>query len=137
MPSVLSWMGEASGGKSATCPTFLRSTSVRTRMLLQYSQTVCTLLDQRKTIFAPQLGQLAAGCVIAEFSLTRRRGILSQSPAACFHFSSYGRCKRRIETDSAANRSFRANSKSHSPRGTQQKRFRHSEPCSGNVWQAR
>jgi hypothetical protein len=37
-------------------------------MLLQYSQTVCTLLDQRKTIFAPQFGQLEVGCVIANCS---------------------------------------------------------------------
>src|SRR5947199_8955283 len=50
-------MGELSGGRSATCPTFFRSTSVRTRMDLQYSQTVCTLLDQRKETGAPQLGQ--------------------------------------------------------------------------------
>jgi hypothetical protein len=35
-------------------------------MLLQYSQTVCTLLDQRKAIFAPQLGQLETGWVIAK-----------------------------------------------------------------------
>src|SRR5947209_11315382 len=50
-------MGELSGGRSATCPTFFRSTSVRTRMDLQYSQTVCTLLDQRNETGAPQLGQ--------------------------------------------------------------------------------
>jgi len=52
---------ELSGGRSATWPTFLRSTSVRTRMLLQYWQTVCTLLDHWKTIFAPQLGQFETG----------------------------------------------------------------------------
>ena len=34
---------------------------MRTSMDLQYSHTVCTLLDHRKTIFAPQLGQFAAG----------------------------------------------------------------------------
>src|SRR2546423_13940078 len=50
-------MGELSGGRSATWPTFFRSTSVRTRMDLQYSQTVCTLLDQRNETGAPQLGQ--------------------------------------------------------------------------------
>jgi len=31
---------------------------------LQYSQTVCTLLDHLKIIFAPQLGHVAVGCVI-------------------------------------------------------------------------
>jgi hypothetical protein len=30
-------------------------------MLLQYWQTVCTLLDHWKTIFAPQLGQFETG----------------------------------------------------------------------------
>src|SRR5450432_4090663 len=35
-------------------------------MLLQYSQTVCTLLDHLKTTFAPQLGQLETGWVIGE-----------------------------------------------------------------------
>src|SRR5215475_3971881 len=64
VPSVPIWMGELSGGRSATSPTFCRSTSVRMRIDLQYSQTVCTLLDQRKTILAPQLGQMAVGCVI-------------------------------------------------------------------------
>src|SRR5215475_1739959 len=63
-PSVPIWMGELSGGRSATWPTLCRSTSVRMRIDLQYSQTVCTLLDQRKTILAPQLGQVAVGCVI-------------------------------------------------------------------------
>src|SRR5215469_10699861 len=33
-------------------------------MDLQYSQTVCTLADQRKVTLAPQLGQFAVGCVI-------------------------------------------------------------------------
>src|SRR6185503_21230391 len=56
-------MGELLAGRSATWPTFSRSTSVRTRMDLQYSQTVCTLADQRNVIFAPQLGQFAVGCV--------------------------------------------------------------------------
>src|SRR5579863_6193678 len=57
-------MGELFGGRSATWPTFSRSTSVRTRTDLQYSHTVCTLADQRKAIFAPQLGQFATGWVI-------------------------------------------------------------------------
>jgi hypothetical protein len=33
-------------------------------MDLQYSQTVCTLADHRKVIFAPQFGQFAEGGVI-------------------------------------------------------------------------
>src|SRR6266480_3918007 len=71
-------MGELSGGRSATWPTFFRSTSVRTRMLLQKSQTVWTLLDQRKTILAPQFGQLATGWVIGSDSLgLRHRSFLS------------------------------------------------------------
>src|SRR6266851_544539 len=57
-------MGELFSGKSATCPTFWRSRSVLTRIDLQNSQTVCTLLDQRNTIFAPQFGQLTAGWLI-------------------------------------------------------------------------
>src|SRR5229473_6199581 len=84
LPSALIWMGELSGGRSATWPTFFRSTSVRTRMLLQYSQTVCTLLDQRKTTFAPQFGQLATGWVIANGPPGAHAEISLQSPAACF-----------------------------------------------------
>ncbi|HEX8878884.1 MAG TPA: hypothetical protein VF749_02595, partial [Candidatus Acidoferrum sp.] len=61
---------------------------VRTRMLLQYSQTVCTLLDHLKTILAPQLGQFAAGWVIASFPLTELAIDGCQSLAACLHFSS-------------------------------------------------
>jgi hypothetical protein len=33
-------------------------------MLLQYWQTVCTLLDHWKTILAPQFGQFETGWVI-------------------------------------------------------------------------
>src|SRR6266436_2974112 len=88
LPSVLIWMGELSGGRSATWPTFFRSTSVRTRMLLQKSQTVCTLLDQRKTILAPQLGQLAKGWVIADGPPGLRQGDLPQALATCFHLDS-------------------------------------------------
>src|SRR6267378_4027501 len=91
LPSALIWMGELSGGRSATWPTFFRSTSVRTRMLLQYSQTVCTLLDQRKTILAPQFGQLAVGWVIANDPERLRRKNSPQSPATCFNLDSYGR----------------------------------------------
>src|SRR5215469_16087683 len=40
------------------------------RMDLQYSQTVCTLLDQRNTIFAPQFGHVPVGCVIERRSRT-------------------------------------------------------------------
>jgi hypothetical protein len=58
---------------------------VRTRILLQYSQTVCTLLDQRKTILAPQFGQLVTGWVIATDPECLRQEIASQSLAACFH----------------------------------------------------
>src|SRR5262245_1599600 len=61
MPSVAIWRGELEGGRSATWPTRLRSTSRRTRIDLQNSQTVCTALDQRNWIGAPQLGQLAVG----------------------------------------------------------------------------
>src|SRR5215475_9299178 len=60
------WIGELSGGKSATSPTFCKSTSVRTRIDLQYSQVVWTLLDHKKTTFAPQLGHCATGCVIPQ-----------------------------------------------------------------------
>src|SRR5712692_5704504 len=88
LPSVLTLMGELSGGRSATWPTFFRSTSVRTRMLLQNSHTVWTLLDQRKTILAPQFGQLATGWVIASGPSGLRQEVLPQSPATCFHLDS-------------------------------------------------
>src|SRR5580693_1116865 len=52
-------MGEASAGRSATTPTFFKSTSVRTRMEWQYSHVVCTALDQRNVTGAPQFGQFA------------------------------------------------------------------------------
>jgi hypothetical protein len=57
-------------------------------MLLQYSQTVWTLLGQRKTIFAPQLGQLATGCVIANGSPALLEELSRQSLATCLNFSS-------------------------------------------------
>src|SRR6202042_2391572 len=63
-PSVPIWMGEASGGRSATSPTFFKSTSVRTRIEWQNSQVVWTALDQRNFTGAPQLGQFAAGELI-------------------------------------------------------------------------
>src|SRR5258708_1854069 len=88
LPSVLIWIGELSRGRSATWPTFFRSTSVRTRMLLQNSHTVCTLLDQRKTILAPQFGQLATGWVIANRPPDLRQGVSPQSLATCFHLDS-------------------------------------------------
>src|SRR5712664_3637910 len=125
-------MGELSGGRSATWPTFFRSTSVRTRMLLQNSQTVCTLLDQRKTILAPQFGQLATGWVIANVPLGLREENTPQSPATCFNLDSYVLCNRRTATESASKSCRRTDSKSHSTRGTQQNRFKQSEPCSGN-----
>src|SRR5438093_11821910 len=59
MPSLAIWMGELSGGKSATSPTRSRSTSRRTRMERQNSQVVWTALDQRNLTGAPQFGQLA------------------------------------------------------------------------------
>src|SRR5437868_2259293 len=71
-------MGELSGGKSATSPTFCNSTSVRTRIDLQYSQTVCTLLDHRNTTFAPQFGHVAAGWVIPQLSPSE---VVWQGPA--------------------------------------------------------
>src|SRR3984893_18378964 len=59
MPSVAIWIGELSGGRSATSPTFCRSTSRRTSIERQNSHVVCTALDQRNLIGAPQFGQLA------------------------------------------------------------------------------
>src|SRR5258707_1505048 len=91
-------MGELSGGRSATWPTFFKSTSVRTRMLLQKSHTVCTLLDHRKTILAPQFGQLATGWVIANGPPGLREEVSPQSLAACCHLDSYVRFNRRTET---------------------------------------
>src|SRR5467141_3280954 len=120
LPSELIWIGELSGGRSATWPTFFRSTSVRTRMLLQNSHTVCTLLDQRKTILAPQFGQLAAGGVIANGQPDSREEVSPQSPATCFNLDSYGLCNRRTATESASKSCRRTVSKSHSARGTQQ-----------------
>src|ERR1700682_1510174 len=58
-------MGEASAGRSATSPTFFRSTSVRTKMEWQNSHVVWTALDQRNTTGAPQLGQFAIGALMA------------------------------------------------------------------------
>src|ERR1700733_5550241 len=57
-------MGEASAGRSATSPTFFKSTSVRTRIEWQNSQVVWTALDQRNFTGAPQLGQFAVGPLI-------------------------------------------------------------------------
>ena len=48
MPSAPIWMGETSGGRSATSPTRSRLTSCRTRMERQNSHTVCTALENRK-----------------------------------------------------------------------------------------
>src|SRR5271156_1135858 len=59
-------MGEASGGRSATTPTFFKSTSVRPRIKWQNSQEVWTALDQRNFTGAPQLGQFAAGELIPD-----------------------------------------------------------------------
>src|SRR5437660_11333465 len=80
-PAVLSWIGDASGGRSATWPTFFMSTSLRTRIDLQYSQTVCTLLDQRKAMGAPQLGQLEVRSVTG-----------AQSSGKGMHFSRHAAC---------------------------------------------
>src|SRR5467141_4656179 len=137
LPSELIWIGELSGGRSATWPTFFRSTSVRTRMLLQYSQTVWMLLDQRKTILAPQLGQLATGWVIADGPPGLRQKTLPQPLATCFILDSYDLWSLRTETECASKSCRRTVSQSHSARGTQQKRFKQSEPCSGKVWHAR
>src|SRR6185295_2808327 len=52
-------MGETSGGRSATWPTFSRFTSRRTRIERQYSHVVWTAPDHRNRMAAPQLGQLA------------------------------------------------------------------------------
>src|ERR1700677_713188 len=59
-------MGEASRGRSATSPTFFKSTSVRTRIEWQNSQVVWTALDQRNFTGAPQLGQFATGELMAD-----------------------------------------------------------------------
>src|SRR5271165_2559530 len=99
---------------------FVRSRSVRTSTLLQYWQTVCTLLDHWKTIFAPQLGQVAAGCVIAMASRKRVGRILDYSLAARAPGSAYERCNLRTTTSFAPNLFFNCASKSHSARGTQQ-----------------
>src|SRR5260370_8852031 len=82
-------MGELSGGRSAIWPTLLRSTSVRTRMLVQYSQTVCTLLEQRKTILAPQFGQLATGWVIANGSVQMPPVTWPPALSTCFILDSH------------------------------------------------
>src|SRR5579862_8157045 len=63
-PSVPSWIGELSGGRSATVPTFVRSRSRRTKIEWQKLHVVCTAPDQRNVTRAPQLGQLAEGALI-------------------------------------------------------------------------
>src|SRR5579862_5245974 len=75
-------MGEASGGRSATSPTFFKSTSVRTRMEWQNSQVVCTALDHRNLTGAPQLGQFPAGLLINDRAapLDARRLARERSP---------------------------------------------------------
>src|SRR5438132_14109905 len=95
-------MGELSGGRSATWPTFFRSTSVRTRILLQNSQTVWTVLDQRKTILAPQFGQLATGWVIGRDSLGLRHKVLPKSLMDCIHWVTYVIYSRWIDTESVS-----------------------------------
>src|SRR5580704_10618871 len=57
-------MGDGSGGRSATLPTFWSVRSTRTRIEWQKGQTVCTALDQRNVTGAPQLGQFAVGELI-------------------------------------------------------------------------
>src|ERR1700730_11625979 len=57
-------MGEGSGGRSATLPTFCNVRSTRTRIEWQKGQTVCTALDHRNVTGAPQLGQLGVGALI-------------------------------------------------------------------------
>src|SRR6185369_17805026 len=61
-PSVPSWIADADGGMSETTPTRSRSTSCLTRIERQKGHVVCTALDQRKVISAPQLGQFAVKC---------------------------------------------------------------------------
>src|SRR5258708_20866257 len=72
-------MGETSRGRSPTSPTFSRLRSRRTRMERQYSQVVCTAPDQRNCTTAPQLGQLAAGCLMGR----RKIRPLDAPPVAC------------------------------------------------------
>src|ERR1700733_7266595 len=76
-------MGEASGGRSATSPTFFKSTSVRTRMEWQNSQVVWTALDQRNFTGAPQLGQFAAGVI--DSGLSRKTWWRTHSCVPCSH----------------------------------------------------
>jgi len=97
-PSAFIWRGELSGGMSATCPTFRRSKSVRTRMLLQYSQTVWTLLDHRKITFAPQFGHDETTCVIKARRPLTQVVDLSQSLAAWRKGCSYIRAICRTAT---------------------------------------
>src|SRR5260370_31314243 len=113
-------MGELSGGRSATWPTFFRSTSVRTRMLLQNSQTVCTLLDQRKTILAPQFGHLATGWVIANGSSGLRPETLHHQLRTCLVFHSYARRNLRTDARLASNSWTKTLTYYHSTHGHQQ-----------------
>src|SRR5580765_5886830 len=62
-PVVPTWMGETSGGKSATTPASVRSRSRRTSTDRQWLQTVWTALDHWNSTGAPQFGQVPAGCV--------------------------------------------------------------------------
>src|SRR4029078_2959925 len=62
-PVVPIWIGETSGGRSATTPTLVRSRSRRTSTDRQWLQTVWTALDHWNSTGAPQFGQVAAGCV--------------------------------------------------------------------------
>src|SRR5947207_6009355 len=63
-PSVQRQIGEGSGGRSPTLPTFARLMSSRTRIEWQKGHTVCAALDHRNWTGAPQLGQFPAGWLI-------------------------------------------------------------------------
>src|SRR5690242_21761443 len=70
VPTVPRCTGELSGGTSPATPTFSSSTSWRTSTDRQYAHVVWTAPDQRKTIAAPQFGQVAVRPVTR---LTERR----------------------------------------------------------------
>src|SRR5437763_16922208 len=114
VPSVQRQIGEGSGGRSPTLPTFSRLMSSRTRIEWQKGHTVWAALDHRNWTGAPQLGQLPAGwlikwgrsptCLLVFF----RR---SKTCATLAHL--YGRSTFLTRYVTATRASLRAHSKSH------------------------
>src|SRR2546430_16477921 len=101
-------------------------------MLLQNWHTVCTLLDQRKTILAPQFGQLAIGWGIGNDPPGRRHEDPPQSLATRFHWDWQGLSSRRTATECAQKSCRRTVSKSPPPRATHPTRVTQTDPCTGN-----